>query len=149
MKTLASQALGIILLSSSLFIMVSPLLLEAQSQSLNNATSTHKIGVRITSPLANVTVPTGHLAIHGISSDTPQTSCKVFVDWNDLKPMQNVTATGRGGPNDYSNWTYTYTEKYHLITPGINELTSKITCFDNPSNSTSKYYSVNITGAAK
>jgi hypothetical protein len=70
----------------------------------------------------------------------------VYVDWNDLKPMQNVTAKGLSGENDYSNWTYTYTEKYHTIAPGINELTSKITCFDNPNNITSKYYSINITG---
>jgi hypothetical protein len=73
----------------------------------------------------------------------------VFVDWNDLKPMQNVSAKGSGGPNDYSNWTYTYNETYHNITAGINELTSKITCYDNPSNITSKYYSVNVTGHQK
>ena len=71
----------------------------------------------------------------------------VFADWNDLKPMQNVTAKGRGGVNDYSNWTYTYNDTYHNITAGVNELTSKITCYDNPSNITSKYYSVNVTGA--
>ena len=53
----------------------------------------------------------------------------VSTDWNDLKPMQNVTAKGPGGANDYSNWTYTYNETYHNITPGINELTSKITCY--------------------
>ena len=32
------------------------------------------------------------------------------------------------GPNDYSNWTFTYTHNYHLIITGMNELTSKITC---------------------
>ena len=61
--------------------------------------------------------------------------------------MQNVTANGPAGPNDYSNWTFTYNESYHIITEGINELTSKITCYDNPSNITSKYYSVNVTGS--
>ena len=59
----------------------------------------------------------------------------------------NVTANGPAGPNDYSNWTYTYNETYHNITAGINELTSKITCFDNPTNITKKYYSVNVTGS--
>lgn len=118
--------------------------IEAQIQSPSNVINAHKIGVKIVSPSANTTVPAGHVIIHGISSDTPETNCRVYVDWNDLKPMQNVTALG--GVNDYSNWTYTYTEKYHVIAPGINELTSKITCFDNPSNITSKYYSVNITG---
>ena len=98
------------------------------------------------SPSGSVTVPSGPLTIYGISSDTSKTNCRVYVDWNDLKPMKNVTAKGLSGENDYSNWTYTYTEKYHTIAPGINELTSKITCFDNPNNITSKYYSINITG---
>jgi hypothetical protein len=55
----------------------------------------------------------GQLIINGISTDTLQTNCMVFADWNDLKPMQNVTAKGPGGANDYSNWTYTYNEIYH------------------------------------
>jgi hypothetical protein len=66
---------------------------------------------------------------------------------NDLKPMQNVTAKGPGGPNDYSRWTYTYNERYHNITAGINELTSKITCYDDTTNMTKKYYRVNVTGS--
>jgi len=129
-------------------VVATPTLVGAQIQSPSNANATdaHKMGVKVTSPSANTTVPAGQLTIHGISSDTPNTNCKVYVDWNDVKPMQNVTAKGPGGVNDYSNWTYTYNEKYHIISPGINELTSKITCFDNPSNITSKHYSVNITG---
>jgi hypothetical protein len=127
-------------------VISTPVLIGAQVQSPANITSTHKMGVKIMSPSGNVTLRSGPLTIHGISSDTTTTNCKVYVDWNDLKPMQNVTAKGTGGGNDYSNWTYTYTEKYHIIAPGINELTSKITCFDNPNNITSKYYSINITG---
>lgn len=132
-----------------LTIIATPTLVGAQIQGPSNANSTisHKMGVKVTSPSANTTLPAGKLTIHGISSDTPNTNCKVYVDWNDLKPMQNVTAKGPGGVNDYSNWTYTYNEKYHIISAGINELTSKITCFDNPSNITSKYYSINVTGA--
>ena len=53
---------------------------------------TDKIGVKIMSPAGNVTVPSGPLTIYGISSDTSKTNCRVYVDWNDLKPMQNVTA---------------------------------------------------------
>ena len=62
--------------------------------------------------------------------------------------MQNVTGIGQGGPKDYSNWTFTYTQKYQLIKEGTNELTSKITCSDAPGsgNVTSKFYSINITG---
>ena len=107
----------------------------------------HKLGVKITSPSKNATVPAGQLTISGIFSDIPITNCMVFADWNDLKPMQNVTTKGPGGANDYSNWIYAYNETYHNIIAGINELTSKITCYDNPSNITSKYYSVNVTGS--
>jgi hypothetical protein len=127
-------------------IICTPILIGAQGQSPANMTNPHKMGVKITSPAGNATIVSGPLTINGYSSDTSQTNCKVYVDWNDLKPMQNVTAKGPGGGNDYSNWTYTYTDKYHIIAPGINELTSKITCFDNPNNITNKYYSINITG---
>ena len=65
------------------------------------------MGVKITSPKANQTVPIGTLTIYGTSSDTPDTNCKVFVDWNNTKPMQNVTGIGPGGLDDYSKWTYT------------------------------------------
>lgn len=75
----------------------------------------------------------------------------VYSDWNDLKPMQKVTPTGsavRGeGTDDYSSWTFTYSEDYHLITEAVNELTSKISCQNSPSNIT-KSYSVNVTGVA-
>jgi hypothetical protein len=108
-----------------------------------------KIAVKITSLKANQTVPTGELTIHGISSDTAVTNCQVYADWNDLKPMQSVTATGPGGQSDYSNWTFTYTRNYHLITEGTNELTSKISCPSSASaNNLTKYYSVNITGTS-
>ncbi len=150
MKNFAKLAFVITLLATFLSIIASPRLVGAQNQNQSlmnfNATVGHKMGVKIISPTANSTVPAGQLIIHGISSDTSNTNCKVYVDWNDLKPMQNVTTNGPGGVNDYSNWTYTYNEKYHNITPGINELTSKLTCFDNPNNITKKYYSVNVTG---
>jgi hypothetical protein len=151
MRSFIACAFVITLLSSCLTIIAVPTLVEAQSQSQSssnaNVTGPHKMGVKIVSPSKNSTVPVGQLIINGISTDTPKMNCKVFVDWNDLKPMQNVTAKGPGGTNDYSNWTYTYNETYHNITAGINELTSKITCYDNPSNITSKYYSVNVTGS--
>ena len=138
-------------MSSFLTIIAVPTLVIAQNQSQTstnaNVTGPHKMGVKIISPSKNSTVPVGQLIINGISSDTPITNCMVSVDWNDLKPMQNVTAKGLGGANDYSNWTYTYNETYHNITPGINELTSKITCYNDPGNITKKYYSVNVTGS--
>ena len=87
----------------------------------------------------------GQLIINGISTDTLQTNCVCGLE----RPETNVERVGygSGGVDDYSNWTYTYNKTYHNITAGINELTSKITCYGNPSNITSKDYSVNVTGS--
>ena len=56
----------------------------------------------------------------------------------------NFTEYGRDS-NDYSTWTFTYTNKYHLINEGVNELTAKLSCDIGPFNVT-KYDSVNVTG---
>ena len=134
-------------------IIVGPYGVHAQISNVGNTTTTNttaqKMGVKITSPKTNQTVLAGPLTIEGTSSDTPNSNCQVYVDWNDAKPMQNVTAIGPGGPNDYSNWTFTYTRNYHLIMAGMNELTSKITCNQESAavgSLTTKYYSINITG---
>src|SRR5215207_6475828 len=105
------------------------------------------VGVKITSPVKGQKVPVGELVVSGTSTDNATTDCQVYVDVNDIKPMQNTTAAGVGGQNDYSNWTFTYTSKYHLISEGVNELTAKLSCINNPANIT-KYYSVNVTGVA-
>ena len=52
--------------------------------------------------------PVGGLTISGISTDNANTDCQVSVNINDLKPLENATATGPGGVNDYSNWTITF-----------------------------------------
>ena len=105
------------------------------------------VGVKITSPATGQNVPAGELRVSGTSTDNSTTDCQVYVDLNDMKPMQKTTALGPGGQNDYSNWTFTYTNRYHLISEEANELTSKLSCIDNPANIT-KYYSVNVTGVA-
>ncbi|MCD6037228.1 MAG: hypothetical protein K0S67_1116, partial [Nitrososphaeraceae archaeon] len=87
--------------------------------------------VDITSPAPSQQVPVGELTISGISADNATTNCQVDVDWNNQKPYQKTLATGPGGVNDYSNWTFTYTKDYHLITNGTNELTAKLSCTDN------------------
>src|SRR5215475_11222434 len=109
--------------------------------------SNQVMGVKITSPTDGQRVPVGELKIAGTSTDNPTTDCQVYVDVNDIKPLQITNATGVGGQNDYSNWTYTYTANYHLITEGINELTAKLACDSNPINVT-KWYSVNVTGVS-
>jgi hypothetical protein len=117
------------------------------AQSVNSTILSDKVGVKITFPKANSTIHAGPLTINGTSSDTEQTDCRVYVDWNDLKPMQNVTAAGINGTNDYSSWKFSYDQNYHFVAQGTNELTSKIICTNNPSgNTTTKFYSINVTG---
>lgn len=128
------------------------------SQQLATQELTKTMGVKIDYPIANQEVPVGKLNISGSSTDTASDDCTVFVDVNDIKPFQNTTATGPGGQSDYSNWTFTYTEKYKLITEGNNELTAKLTCNGNDiinsngtsniANEKSKWFSINITGIA-
>jgi hypothetical protein len=105
------------------------------------------IGVIINTPADSDKLPTGDLTIYGTSSDSNTTNCQVFADWNDLKPMQSVTPNGPKGNSDYSKWSFTYTDSYHGIVEGPNELTSKITCFEQGQNASSKSYSINVTGS--
>ena len=111
------------------------------------AQTSNLVGIRITSHIPGQQVPVGQLTISGTSTDNPTTDCQVSVDVNDIKPLQNATATGPGGVNDYSTWQFTYTEDYQLMKEGVNELTSKLTCISNPPN-IARYYSVNVIGVA-
>jgi hypothetical protein len=120
-------------------------IMYSQAQLQSQLPQKPTIAVKINSPSVGQEVPVGELNITGTSTDNATTDCKVYVDWNDQKPFQNATSTGPGGENDYSNWTFTYTKDYHLITNGTNELTSKLICYDNFTDST-KWNSVNITG---
>ena len=104
------------------------------------------IAVKIDTPVDSTNLPSGDLTIHGTSSDDDTTNCQVYADWNDLKPMQKVSANGPKGISDFSKWSFTYTGNYHNIVEGQNELTSKITCYDSGQNATSKSYSINVTG---
>ena len=106
------------------------------------------IGIKIISPSTGQQVPAGELTISGTSTDNAASDCTVYSDWNNTKPSQKAVATGPGGVNDYSTWKYTYTNNYHLITNGTNNLTAKLSCLNN-SNGTAnltKYYSVNVIG---
>jgi hypothetical protein len=119
--------------------------------------------IQITSPKDDQQVPPGELTIQGISSDDEETECQVFADVNDITPMRNVTAVGSSGQdNDFSKWTFTYTQNYQLIKPEENELTAKITCLDggntgdsfptgNPVASNtplSEWHTINVTATA-
>jgi hypothetical protein len=110
------------------------------------------IGVKVTSPTTGQQVPTGELTISGTSTDNATTDCTVYADWNNTKPFQTAIATGPAGVNDYSRWTFTYTKDYHLITNGTNNLTSKLSCFDESdvgsTANLTKSYSVNVIGVS-
>src|ERR687890_2652935 len=121
--------LGLVSFSTFLYAQIPPIIL----------------GIKITSPSTGQQVPVGELTISGTSTDNDTTDCTVYADWNNTKPFQTAVATGPGGLDDYSTWTFTFTDKYHLITNGTNELTSKLSCISNPTNLT-KWYSVNVIG---
>jgi hypothetical protein len=106
---------------------------------------TNTISIKITSPITGQQIPIGELTISGTSTDNTTTACTVYADWNDQKPFQKAIATGPGGVDDYSTWTFTYTDKYHLITNGTNNLTSKLSCLNNPTNLT-KWNSIDVIG---
>src|SRR5215207_151405 len=142
-------AVGVILLLDYAFqAYYSVLHVQAQ---LQQQQSSPIIGVKITSPVADQQLPVGELTISGISTDNSTADCTVYADWNNLKPFQTAVATGPGGVNDYSRWTFTYTNNYHLITNGTNNLTSKLSCIDDINGGTAnltKFYSVNVIGIA-
>ena len=106
---------------------------------------TNELGVKIVFPVHDQRVPVGQLVVIGTSSDNGTSDCHVYTDWNDIKPFQNVLAAGPYRPDDYSTWTFSYTEKYHLIKEGTNEITAKLFCHFEPMNFT-KYYTINVTG---
>ena len=103
------------------------------------------LGLKITSHEQGQDVPVGELTISGTSTDNATSDCTVYADVNDIKPFQKALATGPGGVNDYSTWNFTYTQSYHLIVNGTNELTSKLSCLSSPANLT-KWNSVIVLG---
>jgi hypothetical protein len=127
---------GLVSFSTSLYAQIPPITL----------------GIKITSPSTGQQVPAGELTISGTSTDNATFDCTVYADWNNTKPFQKAIATGPGGVNDYSRWTFTYTDDYHLITNGTNNLTSKLSCIDNSNGGSTanltKNYSVNVIGVA-
>jgi hypothetical protein len=103
--------------------------------------------IKITSHSGDQQVKSGPLTISGTSSDTPSTECEVYVDWNDSMPFRKAVADGPGGPDDYSRWTFSYDNGYHLIQNGTNNLTSKISCLNGSTNLT-KWNSINLIGVS-
>lgn len=106
----------------------------------------NKAEVKITSPSKGQQVPSGGILVSGTSSANATTACTVSVVINGIRPYQRAVPTGHGGANDYSNWTFTATQKYTVINQGQNKITAKMSC---PQNlNFTKFYSVNVTGVA-
>ena len=113
---------------------------------------TSKYGIKITYPSDGEMVSVGELTIFGTAKfEATNNACTVYADWNDSQPMQKATPAGPNyskfgrDESDYSRWIFTYTDKYHVISEGTNELTAKLSCDIGPFNST-KYDSVNVIG---
>src|ERR671921_2282275 len=144
--------LGVIFICYAFPPYYSALQAQAQEVQQQQPLSPTITGVKISSPMTGKEVPVGQLTVTGMSTDKTTTDCTVYIDWNNTKPYQTVVATGPAGVNDYSNWTFTYTDKYHLITNGTNNLTSKLSCIDDSTGSSTanltKNYSVNVIGVA-
>src|SRR5207249_1677126 len=106
----------------------------------------NKAEVKITSPSKGQQVPSGGILVSGISSANATTDCTVSIIINGIRPYQKAAPTGHGGANDYTNWTFTATQKYAVIKLGQNKITAKMACPQNLNYT--KFYSVNVTGVA-
>jgi hypothetical protein len=112
----------------------------------NNFQAPAKIhGVKILSPINNQNITLSeitNLTISGTSRDNATTNCRVSIVVNGIRPYQQAVATGNTGANDYSRWSFHLSPPYNSIKEGINKITAKFSCDDNPS--IISYYSVNI-----
>jgi hypothetical protein len=153
----------VLLILSSVFSIYATSPIVAQTpETSSSPQATGLPTIQITTPQDGQQVPPGELSIQGISSDDEETDCQVYADVNDITPMRNVTAAGDSEKdNDFSKWTFKFTQDYQLIKQGENELTAKITCsgdgeFDlNPfpagaqttssSSPLSEWHTVNVT----
>ncbi len=134
----------------------SPLIKTTATNSTNNLANATKTQspipqVKITSHTKNQIVSEGTLSIHGVSSDSPVSTCDVYVLLNGIKPYQRVTPTEQSGisngTKDYSLWKFTFLPTYGLITEGDNKMTAKISCMNGSINAT-KFNSLNVTGVS-
>ena len=101
--------------------------------------------VTITSPTDGQQVPIGQdLTVTGTSIGNSTSDCNIHVNLNRVSPSLPATATGPGGPNDYSEWSAILTSNYTSIQEGENRIGARISC---GSDSTLRQFtSVNVTG---
>jgi hypothetical protein len=112
----------------------------------SSASAQHVSKIKITSPTRGQQVPVRKdLTISGTSMDSATSNCQVAVIVNNVKPYQNATAAGSGGPADYSKWNFALTSKYTTIKQGDNRITARYQCVNDPASK--GFSSVNVTGA--
>lgn len=126
--------------------MVTALLLSLWIETTNSAALPNKAEVKITMPSKGQQVPLGGILVSGTSSANATSDCTVSIVIDGIRPYQKAVPTGHGGANDYTNWTFTATQKYTVIKQGQNKITAKMACPQNLNYT--KFYSVNVTGVA-
>ncbi len=141
------------LLGLTMLLILSTVIVNSAAAQLPTKT----IGIKITSPAKGqpVSLTSNPLKISGIASHNGPLDCKVYVIVNDMKPYHRAVPTGgRNNTNDYSTWFFNLVPSYTTIKTGTNKITSKLACQENIANSSNnstvltKFYSVNVTGAA-
>lgn len=100
--------------------------------------------VTISFPDPDQEVEAGTLAIYGTSSDNALRPCHVSVILNEVRPYQNVTATGPEGNSDYSKWKFTFDPYYTMIEEGQNEIAAKIVCIQNDDTNSTAFHKLNV-----
>lgn len=88
-----------------------------------------------------------NLTITGMSTYNHHAKCRVSIVLNNVRPYQNVIATGHNGSNDYSAWKFPLSSKYAIVKPGLNRVAAKLICSAKPTNIT-KFYGVNFNSAS-
>jgi hypothetical protein len=118
---------------------------NSTTSSSSSSSQQHIPKIKITSPTKGQQLPVGKdLTISGISMDNATSNCQVAVIVNNVKPYQNTTAAGSGGPADYSKWNFALTSKYTTIKQGDNRITARYECVNDPASK--GFSSVNVTG---
>jgi peptidoglycan/xylan/chitin deacetylase (PgdA/CDA1 family) len=103
--------------------------------------------VTIISPTDGQQVPIGQdIEVTGRSISNAASGCKITVNLNRVKPYQPAVASGPGGANDYSQWSFTITSTYAPTQEGQNRIAAKISCSNDPNSK--QFAHINVTGVA-
>ena len=106
--------------------------------------------VSITYPTSDQNILPGILTIYGTSWHGNSTSCQVSILLNNKQPYQDAIATGPGGKNDFSKWTFTFDPMYSVIQEGSNEITARVVCqYEDGSDFSPVNYNTIIVTAAR